>query len=414
MFVFHLIFLALISLIGIIFNWLLILAIQRKTYHYHQESHRIPSSTTNISLLRQNPSVNGHMIRPPLLPALRSSISTFDKYILALLINDIFVCNIVIPLRFIDISQGLPCVFLCFILKFFDKLTTIIEIIVTSLLVITSVAFFCKKHISTTKLSFFSLLIMTPLLIMYLATTLTQLDINEYEYEQRPPSCKQIFIYITISTYRTLNMICCVATYLIIFVQFLLLIQMKWSIKRYKRNSLKNITEAANLTRSVQQEILLYDQNNLENISRRSMYTPPTHNVSHATSIATDMTPTTQRSFQVFDYLTYLTIIENSHTLMKSTHLLLLIYALVHIPYWLYELTTIQWSYTIKDIYLLCHVLKPFCYMSTNEKYRFHIVAILQCQPFRMLPNILRRRSRVMTLNNPTNVSPNLSIYNNC
>jgi len=140
------------------------------------------------------------------------------------------------------------------------------------------------------------------------------------------------------------------------------------------------------------------------------MYTPPTHNASVNTSIATDITPTTQRSFQVFDYLTYLAVIENSQTLVKSTYLLLSIYFFVHIPYWLYELLYIKYSYELKDIYLLCHILKPFCYMSINEKYRYHLLAIIQCQPFRMLPNVLRRKSRVVTLNNNNN---NLNVYNN-
>lgn len=138
------------------------------------------------------------------------------------------------------------------------------------------------------------------------------------------------------------------------------------------------------------------------------MYTPPMHNVSNATSIATDMTPTTQRSFQVFDYLTYLTIIENSRTLIKSTNLLLLIYALVHVPYWLSELFTVAWTSNVIDVYLLCHALKPFCYMSTNEKYRFHVWAIVRCRPFRMLPNLLRRKSRVMTLSNN---AANLAVF---
>ncbi len=35
---------------------------------------------------------------------------------------------------------------------------------------------------------------------------------------------------------------------------------MKWAIKKYKLNSLKNIAEAANLTRNMQQEISLFDQ----------------------------------------------------------------------------------------------------------------------------------------------------------
>jgi hypothetical protein len=141
------------------------------------------------------------------------------------------------------------------------------------------------------------------------------------------------------------------------------------------------------------------------------MYTPPTHNASTTTSIATDITPSTQRSFQVFDYLTYLAVIENSQTLMKSTYLLLFIYLFVHIPYWFHETSYIIWLYEFKDLYLLCHILKPFCYMSTNEKYRYHVLAIIQCQPFRMLPNILRRKSRVVTLNNNNN--NNLNFYNN-
>jgi hypothetical protein len=259
MFTLQLVLLVVIGLIGIIFNWLLILAIQRKTYHY-QESHRIPSPVTNMSLLRPNPSLSGQTIRPPLLPSLRSPISTFDKYILAFLINDIVVCNFVLPLRFIDISQGLPCAFLCFILKFFEKLTTIIEIIIITLLIITTLIFFCKKRLATSKLCLICFFIMTPLIIIYLATTLTYLDVNEYEYNERPPSCKQIFVYINVTTQKTLNIICCLITYLIIFIHFILLIKMKWAIKKYKRNSLKHITEAAILTRNVQQEISLFDQ----------------------------------------------------------------------------------------------------------------------------------------------------------
>jgi hypothetical protein len=141
------------------------------------------------------------------------------------------------------------------------------------------------------------------------------------------------------------------------------------------------------------------------------MYSPPTNNASStATSIATDMTPTGQRSFQVFDYLTYLAVMENSQTLIKSTYFLLFIYLFTHIPYWIYELSSIQSSYKFKDLYLLCHILKPFCYMSINEKYRYHVLAILQCQPFRMLPSILRLKTRIVTLNN---TNTNLNVYNN-
>ncbi len=140
------------------------------------------------------------------------------------------------------------------------------------------------------------------------------------------------------------------------------------------------------------------------------MYSPPTNNGSTTTSIAVDMTPTTQRSLQSFDYLTYLAIIENSHTLIQSTYILLSIYLFTYIPYWIYELSSIQSSYQFKDLYLLCHILKPFCYMSVNEKYRYHVIAILQCQPFRMLPTLLRRKSRVITLNN---ANTNFNVYNN-
>lgn len=129
------------------------------------------------------------------------------------------------------------------------------------------------------------------------------------------------------------------------------------------------------------------------------MYSPSIHNVSNATSIATDLTPTTQRAFQPFDYLTYLTIIENSQTLVRSTYCLLTIYCLTYLPYWMREL--FSWSSDFErfeDVYLICHIVKPFCYIGTNEKYRAHLWAILQCQPFRILPMVLRRKSRIVTI----------------
>ncbi|CAF4773284.1 unnamed protein product, partial [Rotaria sp. Silwood2] len=150
--------------------------------------------------------------------------------------------------------------------------------------------------------------------------------------------------------------------------------------------------------------------NNTENINRLSIQCPPTHYPSTKTSIATDGTPPTQRSLKAFDYLTYLTIMENSQTLIRSTYLILFIYLFVHIPYWIDELSYMQWSYEFKDIYLLCHILKPFCYVSTNEKYRYHILATIQCKTFRILPTILRRKSRVVTLNDD---NTNLNIHNN-
>lgn len=150
-------------------------------------------------------------------------------------------------------------------------------------------------------------------------------------------------------------------------------------------------------------------QNSSENLNRRSVQYPQTHYPSTTTSIATDVTINTQRSLQAFDYLTYLTIIENSQTLIQSTYLLLFIYLFTYIPYWLDELSLMNLSYDFKDIYLLCHILKPFCYVSTNEKYRYHILATLQCKTFRILPTILRRRSRVVTLNDD---STNINIEN--
>jgi len=140
------------------------------------------------------------------------------------------------------------------------------------------------------------------------------------------------------------------------------------------------------------------------------LYTPPTNNVSTATSIAADLTPTAQRSFQVFDYLTYLTVLENSHTLVQSTYFLLFIYSSVHLPYWMYEISSYSSIFQLKDIYLLSHILKPFYYMFINEKYRLHIGAILKCKPFRLVPNIIRRKSRIVTLNNN---NTNINIFNN-
>ncbi len=249
MFILQLSLLILIGIIGIIFNWLLILAIQRKTYHY-QYSHRIPSPKTNKSLLRPHTSVSGQIIQPPLLPSVRSSTSIFDKFILTFLINDIFVCNFLLPLRFIDISQGLPCGFLCFIFKFFEKLTTTIELVTINLLLISSLFFFWKRRLLTTKLWFILILFMIPFIISCLITALNYIDIDEDEYNNRPPSCKQTFIYINITTQKTLNIFSCLITYFFIFLNFILLIKTKWAIKLYKQNALKNLTEAAISTRN--------------------------------------------------------------------------------------------------------------------------------------------------------------------
>ena len=248
-----------VGLIGMLFNWLLVLAIQRKTYHY-QEAHRSPAPVTNISLLRPHISPTAQIIRPPLLPSIRSSISPFDKYILALLINDILSCNFLLPLRLIDLSQGLPCVFLCFLLNFLEKLTAVVEIVILTLLIITSLIFFAKKRLVTTKLALFCLFMMSPLIGMYLTTSLVHMDIYESEPNRRAPSCKQTTSYINASTFKTLNILCCLITYGLVLLHFVLLMKMKWAIRKYTLNSLKSITEAATLTRNNQQEILLFDQ----------------------------------------------------------------------------------------------------------------------------------------------------------
>jgi hypothetical protein len=176
----------------------------------------------------------------------------FDKFILAFLINDIFVCNLLLPLRFIDISQGLPCGFLCFMFKVFEKLTATIELIIINLLLITSLIFFWKKRLLTPKLWMILFIIMIPILISSLITTLTyvDVDVDEYQYNNRPPSCKQTFTFINISTQKTLNSLSCVITYFIIFINFLLLIKMRWAIGVYKKTALRSLTEAAMTTRT--------------------------------------------------------------------------------------------------------------------------------------------------------------------
>ena len=237
-----------IGIIGIIFNWLLILAIQRKTYHY-QHAHRIPSPTTNKSLLRPQTSISTH-VQPPLVPSVRSSISIFDKFILAFLINDIFVCNFLLPLRFLDLIHGLPCGFFCFLFKFFEKFSSTIELIIISLLLITSLIYFWKKRLLTRKLWFILIILMFPILISCLITSITYIDVEEFELNNRPPTCKQTFIYINITTERTLNIFCCLLTYFMIFINFLLLIRTKYAIKLYKKTSLRSLTEAAVSTKN--------------------------------------------------------------------------------------------------------------------------------------------------------------------
>ncbi len=120
------------------------------------------------------------------------------------------------------------------------------------------------------------------------------------------------------------------------------------------------------------------------------------------------------RSTPPIDYTSYLTVMENSQTLVRSTCLILFIYLFVHIPYWLDEFSNNRLLYYFKDMFFLCHILKPFCYMLTNERYRHHIWAILKCKTFRMLPNLLRKKSRMITRINTNSFSlPNNNNNNN-
>lgn len=263
MFTLQLILLSSIGLIGFLCNWLLILAIQRKTYH-HQETQRLPATNTNPSLLRPKLSMSNQVIRPPLLPSAQSSISTFDKYILALLVNDIFACNLLLPLRLIELTEGLPCIFLCFILKFFEKFTTVTEIIILTLLIITSLIFFTKTRLFNKRLSLMGILVMSPLAIIYIGPSLTYLDVSDVDLisASSVPSCRQIFLHISLTTYKTLNILSCLFTYLLLVLHAILLYRMKWAIKNYTMNSLKRLTEARRATRNHPPEIFLNEQVN--------------------------------------------------------------------------------------------------------------------------------------------------------
>lgn len=260
MFALQFFLLASIGLIGIIGNWLLVLAIQRKTFHY-QHSHKFPAPASNKSLLRPQASISGQILQAPLLPTVRSSISTFDQFILAFLINDIFVCNFLLPLRLIDLSLGLPCGFLCFVLKFVEKLTTIVELIIVSLLLASSLLFFLKNRLVTTKYWFLYFLLSIPILLAYLTSSLTYLDIDEHAYNNSISTCKQTYFYFTVNTQESLHLFCCSITYATILFNFALLIRMKSAIKIYQRNTLQKFTDASLLTRP--------GEGILEQVSRR-------------------------------------------------------------------------------------------------------------------------------------------------
>lgn len=254
------ILLALVGLVGLIFNWLLILAIQRKTYFYH-EAFRSDVQVTNTPLLRPKSSSTGLLPRQPLLPSKRSSFSTFDKHILAFLFNDILTCNFLLPLRLIDLCQGLPCVFFCFALKFFEKLSIIMELVILTLLIITSLLFFSRKYNVTKNVYLIIVLVMSPLILLYLTSTLTALDVYESDSDANSQvSCKLTFVYINMSTVKLSTVVCVFVTYLLLIVHVILLTKMKWAIQNYTLTSLKTITEASTYTRNHQQEVALLDQ----------------------------------------------------------------------------------------------------------------------------------------------------------
>ena len=241
MFLLQLSFLILIGLIGLISNWLLVLAIQRKTYH-HQHSYQ------TINAVRTQPSFSVQLSQVPVLPSVRSSISIFDKFILAFLINDILVCNILIPLRALDLSLGLPCAFLCFTLKLTEKLTMVVELTILNLLLISSVIFYCRNRFLTTRLWFLSFILMSPIILSYVSTALTHLDVDENGRENRVSTCKQTFIYINSSTEYSMSVFSCSATYVILVLDFFILLRMKSAIKVYQREALEGLTDPA-LTR---------------------------------------------------------------------------------------------------------------------------------------------------------------------
>ena len=247
----QLVLLSSIALIGLISNWLLILAIQRKTFHY-QQSQQFPNSSiiTKSSLLRPQSSISGQFYRAPLLPSSRSSTSIFDKFILAFLVNDVFVCNFLLPLHIIDLIVGLPCGFLCFIFKFGEKLTTIVELILINLVLISSLFFFIKKHLLTSRIWFICFLLTIPLVVSYLSHSLAYLEIDEYGLNTPLSTCKQTFYFINNSTQESLNIFSCSITYAIILINFLLLIKMKSAIKIYQLHQLESFSETSQLTRS--------------------------------------------------------------------------------------------------------------------------------------------------------------------
>ncbi|CAF0946563.1 unnamed protein product [Didymodactylos carnosus] len=410
----ELIIVGLIGLIGFIFNWLLILAIQRKTYYYqqHQRLHQITgtgttpvttpfithSSISTLNGLQQAAVEGGAHIQS-------TKTSTLDKFILSLLINDIFVCNFLIPLHLIDLSSGLPCDFLCYTSKFIEKLSTVIELVIITLLIITSFFYFSKKRFKSLKhqpaierICFCSIILLLPLVGIYIAGTFS-VTANEQQYLKiNRSSCQKTYVYIQESTQTTLNWLCFIFTYLIASFDLILLIKIKLSIKNWTLRNVKNVSRHGEQS---------YSENSY-----------PMH------SISSDMRSRTLLNYYDFhqaqatppnrspplDYSNYINISEfagDIHTLGNSTFLLLFLYVLSYVPYWTHE-TSGQESLTTSsilsliqnDLYLFTHAIKPLCYLITQKKLRSHIWAILQCKTFRILPQLLRRKSRMIAVNN--------------
>ena len=257
----ELISLALIAFVGIFFNWLLVLAIQRKTYYY-QQTHRTIIAATTVPLLRRQTSASStSTFRQPFLPTSRSTISSFDKYVLAFLINDILTCNFLLPLRLVDLSQGLPSVFLCFLMKFFEKLSIITELVVLTLLIVSSFLFFSREQTVKRNIYLLILLLMTPLIILYFVTTLTWLDVYESDIDgQSQVSCKRTFAHVNVGTSKTLTMLCAVFTYTLLLLHLALITRMKSAIRNYTMNTLKTFTEASSFTRNNQADTVPFDQ----------------------------------------------------------------------------------------------------------------------------------------------------------
>ena len=135
----------------------------------------------------------------------RSSVLAFDKLVLALLVNDIFVCNILLPLHLIDILKDLPCEFLCLLLKISERSTSTIELIIIHLLLMRSLIFFWRKRLLTMKLCLISLIFMLPILITCFLTALRYSDEEKNELNYRQSTCKQTNDYINLTTQKILN-----------------------------------------------------------------------------------------------------------------------------------------------------------------------------------------------------------------